>query len=206
MRKDLYIYFSDRKNLQCKDGFCVLAGIVFFNAEEHNRFLDTKYIDREKKIYTFGAMINVNLISDIYQKDATSQKKYIDFIHRSVLKQLFSDFMNREIINNEDEVYVNLYIGHQSVVENPYYDLTNNVVEVLVNNLFLRDYNKVFSTYFFKRFTCSLKPCEQKNEIAANTAEGLAKEMEDIIQNSPNKIGCVRKEIRRTADIFLQYP
>lgn len=206
MRKDLYIYFSDRKDLQCKEGFCVLAGIVFFSTEEHNRFIDAKCIDREEKIYTFGAMINVNLISDIYRKDSTAQKKYIDFTHRSVLKQLFSDFLNQKIIDNEDEVYVNLYIGHQSVVKNSYYDLTNNVIEVLVNNLFLRSYSKVFSTYFFKRFNCFLKPCEQKNEIAANTSEVLAKEMEEIIQKSPNKIGCVREEIRRVADFFLLYP
>ena len=122
-------------------------------------------------VYKFCAIIDQNKILKNIFENKRHKQRYLDYVYKIVLKKLFNNLINKNIINSDDIENIYVFSDEHNTATDGRYELRENLLNEFKIGTFNSNYKSFFPPIFPNLKDLELKLCNSKNYYLIRAAD-----------------------------------
>lgn len=143
-------------------------------------------------------MVDINRVYDYILADKKSRCRYKDFVLKLCVKRRISEFVNRGIINPDDDLQVSIYIDQQLTATNGYYDLRDSVKEELQYGIVNFNYGIRHDNVINGEVRVSIQYCDSEKNYLIQASDILANRIWSSYRFNKPELRVINKHLSLT--------
>lgn len=160
-------------------------------------------IERE---YTYAVVIQNDKLYEYIMRDAASRGRYSDWAQKMIIKHIIKDLIIKQIIKDDDDIFLHLYLDEQPTITNGYYSLEESITEELTVGIRNFNYGRIFKKTLTGKFGISLKYKDSKYNLDVQAADIIAGTIHSTLLDEKLDHAAKVQKILKLADTYLTLP